>query len=145
MRRAHYSYELVERFPDEPDAGVLYVSMGFATATHRCMCGCGEPVITPLTPTDWRITFDGETMSLAPSLGNWSMACRSHYWLQEGRVRWSGRWSAEQISAGRYRDRRAKAQAYGEGPVGADSAPTKAARQAPRWRRLLKRLRPGGS
>jgi hypothetical protein len=114
--RAHYTHELVERFPDEPVEGVLYVSMEFATTMHLCMCGCGETVITPLTPTDWRITYDGETVSLAPSVGNWSMRCESHYWLQDGRVRWSGRWSVEQIAAGRAHDRRVKAHSYGEAP-----------------------------
>lgn len=114
--QAHYTHELVGRFPDEPHHGVLYVSMEFASAMHRCMCGCGESVITPLTPTDWRMTYDGETMSLAPSVGNWSMACQSHYWLDRGRVRWSGRWTPEQVAAGRARDRLAKARAFGESP-----------------------------
>lgn len=137
--RAHYTHELVERFPDEPDEGVLYVSMEFATAMHLCMCGCGETVVTPLTATDWRITYDGETVSLAPSVGNWSMRCESHYWLQDGRVRWSGRWSAERIAAGRARDRRVKAHSYGEAPD--DGAPQlDVAEHASAARRMLRRL-----
>jgi hypothetical protein len=144
VRRAHYDDELVERFPDQPAHGVLYVSMQFATAMHLCMCGCGEPVITPLTPTDWRMVYDGETISLAPSVGNWSMGCQSHYWLEGGRVRWSGRWSAEQIAAGRARDRRAKAQAYG--PADPEEQQPGALTSRDRvWRRALRLLRRGGS
>jgi hypothetical protein len=113
--------------------------MEFATAMHCCMCGCGEPVITPLTPTDWRLTYDGETMSLAPSVGNWSMRCQSHYWLDNGLVRWSGRWTPEQIAAGRAHDRLAKAQAVGEA-IELDAAPVQ--RRETRWSRLRERFRP---
>ena len=140
MKRAYYTHELVERFPDEPQAGVLYVSMEYATAMHLCMCGCGEPVITPLAPTDWRMTYDGETVSLAPSVGNWSMRCQSHYWLGRGRVEWSGRWSAEQVATGRARDRQAKAHAFAEAPASRAAQPKYEGRDTA-WRRLLRRLR----
>lgn len=133
-----YSHEFVEQFPDKPDDGVLYVSMPYATAMHLCMCGCGEWVITPLTPTDWRITYDGETVALAPSVGNWSMPCESHYWLESGRVRWSARWSAAQIAAGRAQDRRVKAREY-ELQV-TDEVPMTTTATHGRWlRRLLRR------
>ncbi|MGN5478201.1 DUF6527 family protein [Cupriavidus basilensis] len=36
-------------------------------------------VVTPFTPTDWRMTYDGATVSLHPSVGNWNQRCRSHY------------------------------------------------------------------
>jgi hypothetical protein len=139
-RRAHYTHEFVERFPDDPGEGVLYVSMEFGTAMHLCMCGCAEPVITPLTPTDWRVTYDGETMSVAPSVGNWSMGCRSHYWLDSGRVRWSGRWTPGQVAAGRARDRLAKARAFGESPEMSTAPEPEARRRQPRWSSLRKRL-----
>jgi Family of unknown function (DUF6527) len=139
--RARYTHELVVSFPDEPRDGVLYVSIKFATAMHRCMCGCGEQVITPLTPTDWRLTYNGETVSLAPSIGNWSMRCQSHYWLDDGHVRWAGRWTLEQISAGRAHDRLTKAQAFGEA-IEPDGAPALARQRELWWRRLRERLRP---
>ena len=116
--------------------------MEFATAMHMCMCGCREPVITPLTPTDWRMTYDGETVSLAPSVGNWSMACQSHYWLDGGSVRWLGRWTPEQIAKGRARDRLVTARALGES---ADSGaePESEPKQRERWwSKARKRLRP---
>lgn len=140
MKGARYTDELVERFPDEPQEGVLYVSMEYATALHLCMCGCGESVITPLTPTDWRMTYDGETISLAPSVGNWSMACQSHYWLEVGRVRWSERWSAKQIAAGRDRDRLAKAHAFNEAPPASSPVLDSGGRES-QWARMRRWLR----
>jgi len=43
----------------------------------------------PLGPTDWKLTFDGESVSLYPSVGNWNFPCQSHYWIQENKVRWA--------------------------------------------------------
>jgi hypothetical protein len=107
-RQESLRHEFVEFVPDAPAEGVLYVSLPHATAIHLCACGCGREVITPLTPTDWQLIFDGETISLRPSIGNWSFPCQSHYWLDHGRIRWAAKWSREKIEAGRARDRRNK-------------------------------------
>lgn len=101
-------HEFVEFIPSDLQPGVLYISMAYATAAHRCCCGCGKEVVTPLTPTDWQMTFDGETVSLSPSVGNWSFPCQSHYWVRRNKVQWAPKWSREQIDAGRTRDRDAK-------------------------------------
>lgn len=82
-------HEFVEYVPERLDDGVIYVSVRFATVVHRCACGCGREVVTPLSPSDWRLTFDGETISLYPSIGNWSFPCRSHYWIAENNIRWA--------------------------------------------------------
>ncbi|WP_423229505.1 DUF6527 family protein [Stutzerimonas kirkiae] len=87
--------------------------MDYATAVHSCCCGCGDRVVTPFTPTDWRMTFDGESISLHPSVGNWNQKCRSHYVIQRGRVLEAGPWSQGQIEAERLRDKKAKAAHYG--------------------------------
>jgi Family of unknown function (DUF6527) len=79
VKHQTYSFQFVEFMPKLLDDGVLYVSMTYATASHRCFCGCGMKVVTPLSPTDWRLTFDGDSLSLHPSIGNWSYPCRSHY------------------------------------------------------------------
>jgi hypothetical protein len=68
------------------EPGVLYVSMEFGTAVHACCCGCGEQVVTPFSPRDWSLTYDGETVSLWPSIGNWNMHCRSHYVIRKNDV-----------------------------------------------------------
>ena len=103
-------HEFVETIPARLEVGVIYVSISFATAAHLCCCGCGHEVITPLTPTDWRLTYDGETISLHPSIGNWSLVCRSHYWVKRGRVEWAADWSHEEVEAGRSYDRHRKTQ-----------------------------------
>lgn len=51
--------------------------------------------MTPLTPADWKLTFDGETVSLYPSIGNWNFPCRSHYWLTKNRIEWAPGWEQE--------------------------------------------------
>ena len=54
--------------------------------------------------------YDGETVSLDPSIGNWSFPCQSHYWLERGRVSWAEQWSRERIDRGRALDRARKAR-----------------------------------
>ena len=92
--RVHY-------VPKELKPGLLYVSEEFGAAVHLCACGCGSKVSTPLGPTEWTIQETTSGPSLSPSVGNWQLACKSHYWIRGGRIEWSGRWTAEQIAAGR--------------------------------------------
>ncbi|WP_280355525.1 DUF6527 family protein [Pseudomonas sp. BN414] len=99
----------VERFPEQLQPGVLYLAMEFVSAAHSCACGCGRKVITPFSPTDWQMVFDGETVSLRPSIGNWSFPCRSHYWIRSNRIEWAAAMSQVSIERGRERDVHAKA------------------------------------
>ena len=111
MRQSHLSHRFVEFIPEQLEEGVLYISRRYRTAAHKCCCGCGEEVITPLTPTDWSLRMDGNDVTLHPSIGNWSFACRSHYLIQRNKVVWAGQMSQQQIERGRARDHAAK-QAY---------------------------------
>lgn len=116
--------EFVEFMPSELAEGVLYVSMVYSTAIHKCCCGCGQKVVTPFSPTDWQLTFDGEAVSLKPSIGNWNFPCQSHYWVERNRVRWAPRWTSQQIEAGRAGERDAKDRHFGVGaPTGAPPEP----------------------
>jgi hypothetical protein len=133
--------EFVEFIPEELADGVLYVSIPYATAVHRCCCGCSSEVVTPLTRTDWSLTYDGESVSLDPSIGNWNFDCQSHYWITRNQVHWAARWTREQIDTGRDRDRLRKAVHY-EGHVVVPQEPAAAeAPQANLRRRLLNHLR----
>ncbi len=105
MKRSVVEHEFVEFIPDNLKDGTIYVSIPFATAVHKCCCGCGSEVVTPLSPTDWKLIFDGRTISLDPSIGNWSFDCQSHYWIVRNKVRWARRWSRKEIEAGRAYDR----------------------------------------
>lgn len=107
-------HKFVDHIPDILDDGVLYVSIPFATAVHRCCCGCGSEVVTPLDPTDWRMTFDGKSISLYPSIGNWSFDCQAHYCIHRNQVRWARRLSKDEIEEGRARDYFQKEQQFGE-------------------------------
>lgn len=98
------THQFVESVPDILQEGVLYVSVTFGTAIHKCFCGCGTEIVTPLSPTDWRLTYDGRTVTLEPSIGNWGIPCQSHYWIRNNRVQWAAQWSREQIQAGRKAD-----------------------------------------
>ena len=59
-------HEFVEFIPEELKEGVLYISINYATASHLCCCGCGNRVVTPITPDDWKLIFDGVSVSLHP-------------------------------------------------------------------------------
>jgi len=138
-------HEFVEFIPDALDEGTVYVSVQFATVVHKCGCGCGKEVVTPLSPTDWRLIFDGKTISLHPSIGNWSFECQSHYWIRGSTVKWATGQSREEIEAGRSHDRIAKESyfdASGTAPNGEmrdDASETsETARAAPGLRQKLK-------
>ena len=90
-------HEFVHHIPpgDEMESGVVYVSIPFATAVHRCCCGCGNEVVTPLDPDQWKLTFDGKSISLSPSIGNWNFSCKSHYWIRCNQVTWARPWFEE--------------------------------------------------
>lgn len=106
------THEFVDYLPAELKEGTIYVSVAFATAAHTCCCGCGNQVITPLSPTDWKLIFDGESISLEPSIGNWNFACQSHYWIRRNRVKWAPRWTQAEIKVGRSHDALRKEQYY---------------------------------
>jgi hypothetical protein len=104
MKRDSLTHEFVEYIPSELEEGTLYLSIRFRTAVHLCACGCGDKVVTPIKPAKWHLAFDGNTVSLYPSVGSWQSACRSHYWIRSGMVQWAKPWTKEQIEAGRERD-----------------------------------------
>lgn len=91
-------HKFVEFMPDIIEDGVLYISLNYGTVIHNCACGCGSEVNTPLSPTGWRMDYNGETITLNPSIGNWSFNCKSHYWITDGKIEWASTWSDEKIS-----------------------------------------------
>lgn len=105
-RQASLGQAYVEYIPEKLEPGVLYISRKYRTASHLCCCGCGLKVVTPLNPAKWQLTDHGQTVSLYPSIGNWSFPCRSHYWVDHGQIKWARALSAQQISNVQKRDRR---------------------------------------
>jgi hypothetical protein len=133
--------EFVDLIPDRLEPGTLYVSVPYATAQHLCCCGCGTEVVTPLHPVHWTLAYDGETVSLHPSVGNWALPCGSHYVLRRSNVIWAGRLSADEIEARRRHDRDIAAIHFSECEDGAarPSAEERTYRRGRPWG-LLRRL-----
>lgn len=86
------THRFVEFVPEKLEPGVLYVSITYGTASHLCCCGCRREVVTPIARSGWKLTYDGETVSFSPSIGNWNLPCKSHYWISESRVEWAEDW-----------------------------------------------------
>jgi len=86
-------HKFVDFIPDNLEERVVYISLEYGIVVHKCCCGCGHEVVTPLSPMGWKLTFDGETISLSPSIGSWSLACKSHYWIRNNKVEWAKQWS----------------------------------------------------
>lgn len=133
-----FRHVFVDTVPDALDPGVVYVSLEYSTAVHLCACGCGLEVVTPLSPTDWQIAYDGETLSLiggddavsrAGSIGNWSFPCGSHYLIRRGRVQWRGPWRPAAVAAGRAADLLTKQERLDTTPsaAGRKSGPVRSA------------------
>lgn len=130
--------QYVELMPKVIEEGVLYISQKYATAVHKCCCGCGEKVVTPLKPTEWSLTVTKGAATLRPSIGNWGFACRSHYWIRNNRVVWSGDMTTAEIERNRRRDRVAKQEYFAQVNAQRTKAPSSTGEQSPGlWRSLL--------
>lgn len=82
-----FKLEFVDHIPAQLKDGILYVSMKYHTTAHLCACGCGEKVVNPLNRKyGWILTFDGQRLSLSPSIGNYQFPCCSHYYIKENEV-----------------------------------------------------------
>lgn len=77
----------------------LYISVKYNMTTHQCACGCGTIVPLPISPADWSLAYDGEHVSLNPSVGNGALACRSHYFIRDNQIVWLPKMSEEQTHA----------------------------------------------
>lgn len=104
MRQSKFTPEFIESIPETLEDGKIYVSIRYRTSSHLCACGCRNKVVTPLKPAKWKICFDGDTISLFPSIGNWQFPCKAHYWIDKNNVRWSKPWTSAEILEGRQRD-----------------------------------------
>jgi Family of unknown function (DUF6527) len=105
MRLQDISPQFVEFIPRQLDEGVIYISERFKTASHLCPCGCRTKVVTPFSPVEWQLHRQSQTVSLYPSIGNWSDACQSHYFIRRNRILWAGRMSAEKIALVKAKDK----------------------------------------
>ncbi|MBS3992548.1 MAG: hypothetical protein KGZ87_02410 [Bacteroidetes bacterium] len=89
--------EFVERIPQIIEEGKIYISTSVNTAIHLCPCGCKTEIVTPIDPSEWYFTYNGETISLYPSVGVWGAVCKSHYWIKKNQIEWSRTYSKQEI------------------------------------------------
>ncbi len=139
MKVSELKPQYVELMPKVLEGGVLYISQKYATAVHKCCCGCGEKVVTPLKPTEWSLSVTQGAVTLYPSIGNWSFGCRSHYWIRNNRVVWAGDMANVEIERNRRRDRTAKQEYFAQVNAQRNQAPCSSTEKwLPRvWRRFL--------
>lgn len=104
MKTDQFAVRFIDEAPSVLDEGVLYVSIRYRLVLHLCACGCGNKVKTPISPVGWQVTFDGESISLFPSIGNHAFPCRSHYWVRKSRTVWDRVWSEEKFHLNRAAD-----------------------------------------
>jgi hypothetical protein len=131
-------HKFVDLIPDSLEDGVLYVSMKYCTVIHKCPCGCGSEVVTPISPTDWKLTFDGMTISLSPSIGNWNFECQSHYWIERNEIVYAQKWDKEKIQTGRKKDKKRKKKFYKGGSKNHSTSNISMTKKG--WKGLLKSL-----
>jgi hypothetical protein len=62
-------------------------------------------VVTPLKPAKWQLSEQNGTVSLHPSIGNWSFACQSHYWIEGNQILWAEGMSPAAIAKVKARDK----------------------------------------
>lgn len=110
MKQTKLIPEYVDYIPEQLGDGHLYICEQYKTVAHKCCCGCGEEVITPLSAAEWSIRKEGNTVTLHPSIGNWSFKCQSHYWIRKNQVIWAKVMSQQEIKRVRARDAADKAK-----------------------------------
>ena len=83
MRTTQWQIEWVEDMPERMEAATLYISVKHRLTEHLCACGCGTEVSLHLGRSEWRLIYDGDSISVWPSVGNWRLLCNRHYVIQE--------------------------------------------------------------
>ena len=96
MRQTIYRLDLqiVDEIPEVLKESILYYSPKYHTAAHLCPCGCGSRIVTPITYSgqcaerkSWGLQYtDDGIVTLTPSVGNFQLPCKSHYFVRSSRI-----------------------------------------------------------
>lgn len=75
--------------PKEIQEGIIYISEEFSISKHKCPCGCGEVINIPIHEhRGWTINIVDDKVSFNPSIGNWYLKCKSHYYIKNNKIIW---------------------------------------------------------
>lgn len=85
----NFRFEFVTNAPKDMELNVLYISIPYSMVLHLCPCGCGKEVATKISPSRWTLKYDGESVSLSPSIRNTGLPCQSHYFITKNKVEWA--------------------------------------------------------
>lgn len=88
MKKKKLKHIFVDSIPANLQDGVIYVSLKHNIVSHLCACGCGRRIDTPIEPDEWQFSYNGKGISLFPSIGNWDIPCRSHYFITNNLVKY---------------------------------------------------------
>ncbi len=133
-------HKFVGFIPEQMEDGILYISVEYCTAIHKCVCGCGNEVVTPLSPTDWKLIFNGKSVSLYPSIGNWNFDCKSHYWIRNNKIEFVGRWTNREICFGRNADLERKKEYFEEPDISQEESVIQRKSKLSFWKRLFNKV-----
>lgn len=101
MKTNKFKVEFVDKIPSNLKDGILYVCISCNVIVHRCACGCGKRTVTPIDKKyGWVMKYDGQAITLRPSIGNFSIACRSHYYITDNNVEWLERYQQKDNKKG---------------------------------------------
>ena len=92
-------HKFIDIIPIEIENNVLYISLKYNVTKHLCPCGCGSEIVATLSPVRYQLYYDGKTVSLTPSFGNWLHECKSHYLIKKDKVVWANPMSKNKMEA----------------------------------------------
>lgn len=86
-KRVEVKHIKVQNLPfiDKMEENTIYISDKYGISEHKCLCGCGKRVATPLGYKEWSYKIDTKNrLSMHPSIGNYQYPCKSHYIIYKG-------------------------------------------------------------
>ena len=98
--------ERIHAKSEELMSGIIYICAKHRTVVHRCPCGCDGLSEFVLSPTRFRMSYDGDSVTFSPSVGNAYLRCRSHYWIRGNQVEWCPPMQDSEIVRAREREHR---------------------------------------
>lgn len=89
MKLNRINHEFVKLIPENIQDGKLYISLEYKCVVHNCCCGCKSEVVTPIDNNGWSFKEESGKITLNPSIGNFQLPCKSHYFINNNNVIWA--------------------------------------------------------